>query len=385
VRLGPLIVGIGEDTGVPTMAMKFALFYEIPVARPWDEDKERQAYANTIEQAVLGDKMGFHSFWTVEHHFLEEYSHCSNPEVLYGAIAAKTERIRIGYGVRLLPQPYNHPIRTAESVAVLDLISNGRVEFGTGRSSTRAELEGFGVDPYETRAQWREALDHIVGAWTNDVHSFDGEYWQMPPRRVLPKPLQKPHPPIWGATSSPPGHKEIGKAGIGLCSFTVGVPPEELAERFALYREGLAECVKPAGKFINDQAATFTMVHCADRAEDAYEDAAESFLWYVRTGGKLIGSVAEWLEGKELGSYEYTKSTLDRVRDGSTSHLNFEYLRDSGSAVVGDPDECIRTAKRYEAAGCDLLLCLVNPYKIPHDKVMRSIELMGQHVLPAFS
>ena len=148
--------------------MKFALFYEIPVPRPWTPGKEHQAYKNTLEQAVLGDKMGFHAFWTVEHHFLDEYSHCSNPEVLYGAVAALTQNIRIGYGVRLLPKPYNHPIRTAESVAVLDLLSDGRVEFGTGRSSSRAEIEGFGLDPHQTREMWDEALEHIVGIWTND-------------------------------------------------------------------------------------------------------------------------------------------------------------------------------------------------------------------------
>ena len=117
--------------------MKFALFYEIPVAKPWTPGKEHQAYKDTLEQAILGDQMGFHAFWTVEHHFLEEYSHCSNPEVLYGAVAARTKNIRIGYGVRLLPAPYNHPIRTAESVAVLDLLSDGRVDMGTGRSATR--------------------------------------------------------------------------------------------------------------------------------------------------------------------------------------------------------------------------------------------------------
>src|SRR5262245_18579726 len=131
--------------------MKFALFYEIPVARAWTERNVYQAYKDTIEQIVAADKMGFHSVWTVEHHFTDEYSHCSNPEVLYGHIAALTRNLRIGYGVRLLPRPYNHPVRTAESVAVLDLISDGRVEFGTGRSSTRAELEGFGVNPRETR------------------------------------------------------------------------------------------------------------------------------------------------------------------------------------------------------------------------------------------
>src|SRR4029077_20190877 len=113
--------------------MRFALFYEIPVARPWNPDSEHVAYKNTLEQAIAGEQAGFHAFWTVEHHFLEEYSHCSNPEVLYGAIAARTTRMRLGYGVRLMPKPYNHPVRTAESVAVLDLLSDGRVDLGTGR------------------------------------------------------------------------------------------------------------------------------------------------------------------------------------------------------------------------------------------------------------
>src|SRR3984957_6699190 len=139
-------------------SMKFALFYESPVPRPWEEDSELISYQNTLEQAIAGDKFGWDAFWTVEHHFLEEYSHCSNPEVLYGAIAAQTSRIRIGYGVRLMPQPYNHPVRTAESAAVLDLISDGRVDFGTGRSSTRLEIEGFGIDPHKTRAMWRGGL-----------------------------------------------------------------------------------------------------------------------------------------------------------------------------------------------------------------------------------
>ena len=130
--------------------MKFAVFYEIPVPKPFTVEKEHQAYKDTLEQAVLADKVGFHAFWTVEHHFLEEYSHCSNPEVLYGAVAALTKNLRIGYGVRLAPQPYNHPVRSAESAAVLDLLSDGRVDFGTGRSSTRLELEGFGIRPEDT-------------------------------------------------------------------------------------------------------------------------------------------------------------------------------------------------------------------------------------------
>jgi alkanesulfonate monooxygenase SsuD/methylene tetrahydromethanopterin reductase-like flavin-dependent oxidoreductase (luciferase family) len=364
--------------------MKFALFYEIPVPRPWTKGQEHRAYKDTVEQAVFGEAMGFSGFWTVEHHFLEEYSHCSNPEVLYGAIAARTSKLRLGYGVRLLPKPYNHPVRTAESVAVLDLLSDGRVEFGTGRSSTRVELEGFRVDPHQTREMWAEALEHIVGCWTNDEYEFEGRHWSMPRRRVLPKPYQEPHPPIWGATSSPEGHEAIGRLGIGLCSFTVGVPPEELAGRVELYRKGLAQCEEPVGRFRNEQAATFTMVHCADSNARAFAEAQESMVWYPRHASGLIAGLAEWMAGEDMGSYAYAGELNKAIQSGALDQLSFDYIRDSGAAVVGDPDRCIEIARRYEACGCDLLLCLVNPYKMTHEQVMRSIELMGRHVIPEF-
>ena len=363
--------------------MKFALFYEIPVARPWTRESEHRAYKDVVEQAVLGEQAGFHSFWTVEHHFLEEFSHCSNPEVLYGHIAAKTSALRLGYGVRLLPRPYNHPVRTAESVAVLDLLSDGRVEFGTGRSATRLELEGFGIDPHQTREMWREALGHIVSCWTNDEVEFQGRYWSLPRRRVLPKPLQQPHPPSWGATTSLEGHREIGRLGIGLCSFSVGVPPEALKEKVDAYRAGLAECEQPVGKFVNRQAATFTMVHCADTSERAFADAAESMVWYPIVGARQIAALADWMKGQDLGNYAYAADVAQTRDTGALDQLTFDYIRDSGAAMVGDPARCIEIGQRYAASGCDMLFCLVNPYKIPHRAVMRSIELMGEKVIPA--
>jgi alkanesulfonate monooxygenase SsuD/methylene tetrahydromethanopterin reductase-like flavin-dependent oxidoreductase (luciferase family) len=365
--------------------MKFALFYEIPVAKPWDRNSEFDAYQQTVEQAVLGEQAGFDSFWTVEHHFLEEFSHSSNPEVLYGHIAAKTSKLRLGYGVRLLPKPYNHPIRTAESVAVLDLLSDGRVEFGTGRSATRSEMEGFGIDPNDTRGMWREALDMIVGAWTQDEFEFEGEHWSMPKRRVLPKPRQDPHPPIWAATTSLESHRMVGQLGLGLCSFSVGVPPEELKPKVEEYRRGLAECKEPVGAFINDRAATFTMVHCADDNERAFAEAAESMEWYPAAGAKAIASVADWMKGKDLGSYSYAADIATMRDAGGLEALSFDYIRDTGAAMVGDPKRCIEIGERYRASGCDMLFCLVNPYKIPHKAVMRSIELLGEHVIPALS
>ncbi len=364
--------------------MKFALFYEIPVARPWRKGQEHQAYHDVIEQAVFGEEMGFHSMWTVEHHFLEEFSHCSNPEVLYGAVAARTSRLRIGYGVRLTPSPYNHPVRTAESVAVLDLISNGRVEFGTGRSATRIELEGFGINPHETRQMLSEAIDHIVGCWTHDEYEFEGEYWRMPKRRVLPKPFQDPHPPIWSATTSTDGHYEVGKMGVGLLSFAVGVPPEDLIPRVEAFRKGQAECTKPKGAFRNEQVVTFTMAHCAASNEEAFAEAEESMIWYPKHGARIIGETADYARqfSQDLGTYHYTADAKQTVESGALDALTFDYIKESGAAMVGDPDRCIEIARRYEAAGCDLLFCLLNPYKIPHEQVMKSIEMLGKYVIP---
>ncbi|HSP97044.1 MAG TPA: LLM class flavin-dependent oxidoreductase [Candidatus Dormibacteraeota bacterium] len=360
--------------------MEFALFYEIPVARPWTRRSERDAYHEVLEQAVLGEQAGFHSLWTVEHHFLEEFSHCSNPEVLYGAIAARTSRLRLGYGVRLMPFPYNHPVRSAESAAVLDIISDGRVEFGTGRSSTRAELEGFGIDPHRTRELWEEAVDVIVAAWTNDVLEWNGRQFRIPPRRVLPKPIQDPHPPLWGATSSPDSHRIMGEKGMGLLSFTIGTSPEELKQRIDLYRDGLTRA-RPVGKFVNGRAGTFTMVNVAKTREQARANAAESFEWYARHGTEAVASVSKWM--RELGQQSGTYAYGDALADLDTSFLTYDFLESTGACISGTPEACIETAKRYQAAGCDLLLCLMNPYKVPHRAVMESIELMGKHVIPA--
>src|SRR5262245_14045261 len=321
--------------------MKFALFYEIPVAQPWSKDSERIAYHNTIEQAVAADQLGWHAFWTVEHHFLEEYSHCSNPEVLYGAIASRTKNLRIGYGVRLMPAPYNHPVRSAESAAVLDLLSDGRVDFGTGRSSTRLELEGFGIDPPETRAMWQEAIGHVVGAWTHDEYEFAGKYWSMPKRRVLPKPLQKPHPPLFGATTSDDGHAQVGSLGMGLCSFAVGVPPEEIKRKIDIYRDALGRCERPIGAFLNDQAATFTMMNVAPTREGAEDVARRSFEWYPKHGAKIIGALSQWMEerGQDIGNYAYAKPMQEHVSDGSVERLTLEYLQSTGACVCGTPDD----------------------------------------------
>lgn len=371
--------------------MKFAIFYEIPIPKPRGKMDEYHAYQGVLEEAILADELGFHAFWTVEHHFLEEYSHCSNPEVLYGAIASRTKNMRLAYGVRLMPKPYNHPIRTAESVAVLDLLSHGRVDLGTGRSSTRQELEGFGINPSETRDMWREALEHVVRCWTQETYQLKGKYWNTPVSRpVFPKPYQQPHPPLWAATSSEGGHKLIGTLGLGLCSFAVGTPPEDIKKRIDIYREGITQCKKPLGKFVNDQAATFSMVCCAPTTDEAVKTATTSFEWYPAYAAELIGSVATWMEEEkrdselDAGNYDYTRDLKAVVDSGAHKLLTMDYLRETNACVVGDPAECIRMFESYEKAGVDLLLCLINPYNIPHEKTMQTIRLLGEEVLPHF-
>ena len=350
--------------------------------------REHRAYKNTLEQAVFAEQCGWDAFWTVEHHFLEEYSHCSNPEVLYGAIAARTERMRLGYGVRLMPKPYNHPVRTAESVAVLDLLSDGRVDFGTGRSSTRAELEGFGIDPRETRAMWQEAIEHVVGCWTNDEYEFEGKHWSMPKRRVLPKPLQKPHPPIWGATSSEDGHRADRRArprAVLVRGRRAARRGEEedrhlprRASRGARSRSASActtrrppsrwRCARRRAKRRGTRRANLRVVPEGGRAADRHR--WRSWMAETKTGARQLRL--------RRGPREASTSA------GALDLLTLEYLAEPGACVLGTPDECIEACRRYEAAGVDLLLCLVNPYKIPHDKVMQTIELMGAHVIPKF-
>src|ERR1700722_14833116 len=168
----------------------FGLLYEWQMPVGVSRADESRHFLQMMEQIRLAEELGFTSVWSVEHHFLESFSHASAPEVLLSWIAAQTSKIRVGHGVRLLPYPYNHPIRAAEQAATLDLLSQGRLEFGTGRSATIAELGGFGIPLAETREMWEESLRLILKAWTEETVEHHGKYFQQPPRVMVPKPLQ---------------------------------------------------------------------------------------------------------------------------------------------------------------------------------------------------
>ena len=170
--------------------MKFGLIYELQQQKPWAENQEHKTYHEALDQIELADKVGFDYVWEVEHHFLVEYSHSSAPEVFLAAASQRTKNIRIGQGVALLPSPFNHPIRVAERAAALDIVSNGRLELGTGRSITEQELGGFGIDLADSRPMWEEAIQMIPKMWTNETFDWEGDYFVVPPRMVLPKPMQ---------------------------------------------------------------------------------------------------------------------------------------------------------------------------------------------------
>ncbi|HEY3190581.1 MAG TPA: LLM class flavin-dependent oxidoreductase, partial [Solirubrobacteraceae bacterium] len=207
--------------------MRFSIFYEHQLPQPWDDDAEHRLLTEALEQVELADRLGYDTVWAVEHHFLEEYSHSSASDVFLAACSQRTENIRLGFGILPLPPGYQHPARVAETAATLDLVSDGRVELGTGETSSGAELAGFGVDRDTKRAQWDEALDVVARMMVERPFAgFNGRYVSMPPRNVVPKPLQKPHPPLWVACSRRETIRLAAEKGVGALSFSF-VEPEE--------------------------------------------------------------------------------------------------------------------------------------------------------------
>src|SRR2546422_2306763 len=162
--------------------MKFGIFYEAQLPRPWTPESEHRLFQDMLAQIELADRLGYDYAWVVEHHFLEEYSHSSAPEVFLGAATQRTRRIRLGHGVVQLPS--NHPVRIAERVATLDLISGGRVELGLGEAQGPVELHPFGVRVRDKRDMWEEAVRALVPAFTKQSWEWQGQYWNFPARNV---------------------------------------------------------------------------------------------------------------------------------------------------------------------------------------------------------
>lgn len=356
--------------------MKFGLLYELEYARPWHRGWEAALFHQALEQIALADRAGFDYVWQVEHHFLSEYSHSSAPEVFLGAVSQRTSRIRLGHGVVLLPLAYNNPIRVAERIATLDILSGGRVEFGTGRSGTPIELEGFGISPADSKAMWEEAVQIIPRMWTEDPFSYEGRFFSMPPRSIVPKPVQQPHPPMWVAAASPQTFLDAAARGLGVLCFIIG-QPRDLPARIDPYRAAIRHA-RPVAGLVNNQVAGFTVTLCLDDDAEARRVGGPAALWYTSMLSTILG---DW-RGRSVAGYEYYGALNSAAQRQSAAHMGT--LIDNGVFCIGDPATCIRIIEQYQAAGVDQLICFMQAGRIPHATIMRSIELFGERVIPHF-
>lgn len=363
--------------------MKFGMLYELQMPRPWGPDAESLTYFEAIDQIVAAEAGGFSHVWCVEHHMLPEWSHCSAPEVFLAALSQRTTKIRLGHGIALLPGPFNNPVRVAERAAALDILSRGRLELGTGRSVTVAELGGFGVDPAESRPMWEEAVRMIPKMWRDASFEHHGRFYDVPERDIVPKPVQKPHPPLWMAGTNPDTFELAGRTGLGMLGFVVGTP-EGTAPRIDAYHRAIQEA-DPAGEFVNEQVAILLNVHCRPTDEQALHEAAEPIAWMQRSNAALFQPIREnkvpgyesyWQFAHPMGLPEETKSRQAPPLD---------QMVENGVYAIGSPATCRKVIDRYREAGADQMICWFQYGGLPHEQIMESIDLFTREVLPGFA
>tara|TARA_B100000809_G_scaffold242898_1_gene267407 strand:- start:322 stop:1467 length:1146 start_codon:yes stop_codon:yes gene_type:complete len=381
--------------------MKLALQYEMQ--RPSLDD--HLVLQETMEQCILADEVGFDYLWFVEHHFLTGFSASPCPDLIYAALSQRTKQIRLGLGVVILP--YHHPNRVAERVAMLDHLSEGRVDFGTGRSAPY-ELTGMGIDPRDSREMWEESLAMVPKIWGSDKFSYEGKFWQVPERQILPKPYQNPHPPMWVAALQPSTYDIAADKGIGVLAFGSSAP-SSLEPYVRAYKERVKHA-NPVGAFINDNWASSTLGICLQDDAEAKQLGAESLKNffgpdrpYVQ-GQKDIyaqllerwGGVPDHLQANfsRYVALEGETEAKDNILDYSGGaaiankiwdELDAETLCERAVVIAGNPDSCIEALKKHEATGIDQMMIMMQTETIPHEKVMESIELFGKYVIPEFS
>ncbi|HEY2993248.1 MAG TPA: LLM class flavin-dependent oxidoreductase [Methylomirabilota bacterium] len=353
--------------------MKFGVFYEHQLPRPWDDGAELTLFQDALDQVELADRLGIDYAWEVEHHFLEEYSHSSAPEVFLAAASQRTRRIRLGHGIVLMPPGYNQPARVAERIATLDLVSRGRVDWGTGESASRAELEGYGVKPAERRAMWRETVEQVANMMVMEPYpGFQGQFFSMPTRNVLPKPVQKPHPPIWIACSNRETIHLAAQLGIGALTFAFIDPAEARQWVDDYYETFKRECV-PIGHAVNPNIAMVTGFSChPDRAE-AQRRGADGFRFFQFT------LAHHYVFGKHTPGRTNIWNAFLKVRE----QLGTEVLG-GGVGCIGTPDDLRSTLRIFQDCGVDQTIFIQQSGKNRHEDICGSLELFAAEVMPEF-
>jgi luciferase family oxidoreductase group 1 len=347
--------------------MKFGMLhlFENPI-----DKTEHQIIHEQMGLMRAAEDLEFDSVWPAEHHF-SEYGFCASPALSLAAIASETKRIRLGTGIVILP--LNHPLRVAEDYGFLDHLSDGRIDLGVGRGYQPLEFERYGVDQTKTRGQFDEALQIIQQAWTEGRVDFEGEHYQFKDVPIRPRPQQQPHPPIWMAALSPETFELAGSYGLNLLIGSVfGLTPEIAPSRRADYYRGL----RKAGHSVDGrQTGCLTMVYVGDTMEQARADYRDAVLWYYRTISQYL---APDPGKKAVKSYEMYPAFRDLA-----SAVSWEMLLERDALICGSPDYVVeKLAKHQQDYGFSELLCWTRLGGLDHRKVLRSMELMKDKVMP---
>jgi len=372
--------------------LRIGIFYEHQLPRPWNDGDEHKLLKDALEQVELADHLGIDYVWEVEHHFLEEYSHSSAPEVFLAAASQRTRDIRLGHGIVALPGRYNHPARVAERIATLDLVSDGRVEFGTGETSSEAELGGFGIDRADKRDQWTENLDAVTRMLVETPFAgYDGRWLQMPPRNVVPKPLQRPHPPLWVACSRRETIHLAATKGIGALSFSFIEPEEARAWVDDYYATLASDACVPAGFAVNPNVAIVLPFMCHSDEQTAIERGLDGahFFGYSLAHYYVFGQHRpartdvweEFLQNRSLFG-------LDRDIAAQTGGVLGAQMMQRGlgalRGAIGTPDQIRDLLRRYAAVGVDQVIFVSQAGRNRHEDICESMELFAKEVLGEF-
>ena len=372
--------------------MRFGIFYEHQLPRPWSDDSEHRLLKDALEQVELADRLGFDYVWEVEHHFLEEYSHSSAPEVFLAAASQRTSRIRLGHGIVQLPFAFNHTARVAERVATLDLVSDGRVDFGTGEASSEAELGGFLIDRAQKRDQWAEALDAVTRMFVESPFAgYDGDFFEMPVREVVPKPLQKPHPPLWVACSRRETIHLAATKGIGALSFSFVEAAEARHWVDDYYATIASEACVPGGFAVNPNLAVVLPMMChpdeqtaIDRGIDGAHFFGYSLGHYYAFGTHRPGRTNVWDEfRKNREAFGFARPIAARTGQVLGAQL-FERGIGALRGAIGTPDQVRRLLRAYAEVGVDQVIFVSQAGTNRHEHICESLELFAREVMPEF-
>ena len=356
--------------------MEFGIFAQLFVPRyerDVDPMAEHKRIMRNIEVGIAADRTGIKYIWCPEHHFLDEYSHMPGPEVYLSYVAGRTERVHVGSAIFNITPKVNHPARVAETVALMDHITEGRFEFGTGRGSSTTEVYGFDIDDLaETTAMWDEAVREIPKMWKDGEYAYEGTYFRMPPREVFPKPYGSAHPPMWVAAGSPPTFAKAGAMGLGAFCFTHGTP-KGIAPLIGSYKDAVATA-EPVGDFVNDNIMVVTNMICMEDREQAFEAAVTSGMNYYSS------LQMHWLdnipkpEGYPVWPDVIPEPTIEQIKKAA----------EIGMVVVGDPDDCAKAVQRWVDIGADQLCFSPTTNNMHQDQIIESMELFGREVVPQF-